>query len=252
MYEGVGWGVQGTHTRGYSNISLGLTFFGTKEGNGHPQLPCDALLPSPASHILKDLLSRGRPRLDAHDVPRPTSPAQPPPPGSSCLGSIRASALPSVSMTVTPRFPIYFYKLLGGLWSLSPFHFLPVPPPPPLRTRRPGICVPLTVNIPAHLVSQGPLPPTTLRDRPGKFRVTIIVHRAARVSEREMTGGDTAVRGGVRTRAPAFLFRPQGRPGQARGPGVVCVSDHSLPRACHRASWGISSPLLLGASSSFW
>nr|XP_044994279.1 peptidoglycan recognition protein 4 isoform X2 [Jaculus jaculus] len=33
VYEGVGWNVQGSHTQGYNNISLGIAFFGTKEGH---------------------------------------------------------------------------------------------------------------------------------------------------------------------------------------------------------------------------
>ncbi|XP_012864074.1 peptidoglycan recognition protein 4 isoform X1 [Echinops telfairi] len=33
VYEGVGWKVQGWHTQGYSNISLGFAYFGTKEGH---------------------------------------------------------------------------------------------------------------------------------------------------------------------------------------------------------------------------
>ncbi|XP_012668459.1 peptidoglycan recognition protein 4 [Otolemur garnettii] len=41
VYEGVGWNVQGMHTQGYNNISLGFAFFGTKEG--HSPSP-DALL----------------------------------------------------------------------------------------------------------------------------------------------------------------------------------------------------------------
>lgn len=37
VYEGVGWNIQGLHTQGYNNVSLGLAFFGTKEGNSpHP------------------------------------------------------------------------------------------------------------------------------------------------------------------------------------------------------------------------
>lgn len=32
VYEGVGWTVQGTHTPGYSNTSLGLAFFGSANG----------------------------------------------------------------------------------------------------------------------------------------------------------------------------------------------------------------------------
>ncbi|KAM5295191.1 peptidoglycan recognition protein 3 isoform 1-T2 [Glossophaga mutica] len=33
VYEGVGWNIQGLHTQGYNSISLGLAFFGTKEGS---------------------------------------------------------------------------------------------------------------------------------------------------------------------------------------------------------------------------
>ncbi|XP_008565865.1 PREDICTED: peptidoglycan recognition protein 4 [Galeopterus variegatus] len=33
VYEGVGWNVQGVHTQGYNNVSLGFAFFGTKEGH---------------------------------------------------------------------------------------------------------------------------------------------------------------------------------------------------------------------------
>ncbi|XP_045646618.1 peptidoglycan recognition protein 3 [Ursus americanus] len=32
VYEGVGWNVQGVHTQGYNNISLGIAFFGNKIG----------------------------------------------------------------------------------------------------------------------------------------------------------------------------------------------------------------------------
>ncbi|XP_060056952.1 peptidoglycan recognition protein 3 isoform X2 [Erinaceus europaeus] len=33
VYEGVGWDVQGVHTQGYNNVSLGLAFFGNKLGS---------------------------------------------------------------------------------------------------------------------------------------------------------------------------------------------------------------------------
>ncbi|XP_066111310.1 peptidoglycan recognition protein 4 [Saccopteryx bilineata] len=33
VYENVSWSMQGVHTQGYSNISLGFAFFGTKEGH---------------------------------------------------------------------------------------------------------------------------------------------------------------------------------------------------------------------------
>lgn len=48
VYEGVGWGVPGTHTQGYNNISLGFAFFGTEEGHS----------PSPAAlRAMEDLIS---------------------------------------------------------------------------------------------------------------------------------------------------------------------------------------------------
>lgn len=54
VYEGVGWSVQGSHDQGYNNISLGVAFFGTQEGNGTLAessllLSLDALLPFQAS-----------------------------------------------------------------------------------------------------------------------------------------------------------------------------------------------------------
>ncbi|XP_028640786.1 peptidoglycan recognition protein 3-like [Grammomys surdaster] len=33
VYEGVGWHVQGLHTQGYNNVSLGIAFFGSKTGS---------------------------------------------------------------------------------------------------------------------------------------------------------------------------------------------------------------------------
>ncbi|CAK6439319.1 unnamed protein product [Pipistrellus nathusii] len=33
VYEGLGWNIQGLHTQGYNNVSLGLAFFGAKEGS---------------------------------------------------------------------------------------------------------------------------------------------------------------------------------------------------------------------------
>lgn len=32
VYEGVGWTVQGSHTRGYNDIALGIAFLGTFSG----------------------------------------------------------------------------------------------------------------------------------------------------------------------------------------------------------------------------
>ena len=136
VYEGVGWGVQGMHTQGYNNISLGFAFFGTKEGNGHPSCPSpkSSLLLSQHSgvfssfsYFLDDPLSPGL-LLPLTSV---AGHAGCPPPGlvffsgggplplashrevssllsaalfssCSCPGRIWASALTSVSMTVTP------------------------------------------------------------------------------------------------------------------------------------------------------
>ncbi|XP_012414572.1 peptidoglycan recognition protein 3 [Trichechus manatus latirostris] len=33
VYEGVGWNIQGSHTQGYNNVSLGIAFFGSKMGS---------------------------------------------------------------------------------------------------------------------------------------------------------------------------------------------------------------------------
>ncbi|KAL0591116.1 Peptidoglycan recognition protein 3 [Plecturocebus cupreus] len=33
VYEGVGWNIQGLHTQGYNNVSLGIAFFGSKRGS---------------------------------------------------------------------------------------------------------------------------------------------------------------------------------------------------------------------------
>ncbi|XP_037589012.1 peptidoglycan recognition protein 4 [Cebus imitator] len=38
VYEGIGWNIQGAHTQGYNNISLGFAFFGTKKGNACPSI----------------------------------------------------------------------------------------------------------------------------------------------------------------------------------------------------------------------
>ncbi|ELW47342.1 Peptidoglycan recognition protein 4 [Tupaia chinensis] len=47
VYEGVGWNIQGAHTQGYNNISLGFAFFGTKKGHS----------PSPAAlSAMEDLI----------------------------------------------------------------------------------------------------------------------------------------------------------------------------------------------------
>jgi hypothetical protein len=43
VYEGVGWNIQGLHTQGYNNISLGIAFFGSKEGNAADISPKSSL-----------------------------------------------------------------------------------------------------------------------------------------------------------------------------------------------------------------
>ncbi|XP_053772045.1 peptidoglycan recognition protein 4 isoform X1 [Desmodus rotundus] len=54
VYEGVGWGVQGMHTQGYNNISLGFAFFGTKEGHS----PSPAAL-SAMEHLVAYAVRKG-------------------------------------------------------------------------------------------------------------------------------------------------------------------------------------------------
>uniref|UniRef100_A0A2K5RUW0 Peptidoglycan recognition protein 4 n=1 Tax=Cebus imitator TaxID=2715852 RepID=A0A2K5RUW0_CEBIM len=41
VYEGIGWNIQGAHTQGYNNISLGFAFFGTKKA-------CPSIVPRSA------------------------------------------------------------------------------------------------------------------------------------------------------------------------------------------------------------
>ncbi|XP_051012824.1 peptidoglycan recognition protein 4 isoform X2 [Acomys russatus] len=43
VYEGVGWNVQGSHDRGYNNISLGVAFFGTQEGRSPSPVALSAM-----------------------------------------------------------------------------------------------------------------------------------------------------------------------------------------------------------------
>ncbi|XP_037356321.1 peptidoglycan recognition protein 4 [Talpa occidentalis] len=57
VYEGVGWNVQGMHTQGYNNISLGLAFFGTKEGHSPSPAALSAMEGLIVHAILKGHLS---------------------------------------------------------------------------------------------------------------------------------------------------------------------------------------------------
>ncbi|XP_034356905.1 peptidoglycan recognition protein 4 [Arvicanthis niloticus] len=43
VYEGVGWNVQGSHDQGYNSISLGVAFFGTKEGHSPSPVSLSAM-----------------------------------------------------------------------------------------------------------------------------------------------------------------------------------------------------------------
>ncbi|XP_049621573.1 peptidoglycan recognition protein 4 [Suncus etruscus] len=56
-YEGVGWGIQGMHTQGYNNISLGFAFFGTKSGHSPSPDALSAMEGLISSAILKGHLS---------------------------------------------------------------------------------------------------------------------------------------------------------------------------------------------------
>ncbi|XP_060040413.1 peptidoglycan recognition protein 4 isoform X2 [Erinaceus europaeus] len=57
VYEGVGWDVQGVHTQGYNNVSLGLTFFGTKEGHSPSPIALSAMEGLVALAVLRGYLS---------------------------------------------------------------------------------------------------------------------------------------------------------------------------------------------------
>ncbi|KAL1772170.1 peptidoglycan recognition protein 4 isoform X1 [Sigmodon hispidus] len=43
VYEGVGWSIQGSHNQGYSNISLGIAFFGSQEGHSPSPVALSAM-----------------------------------------------------------------------------------------------------------------------------------------------------------------------------------------------------------------
>ncbi|XP_023379644.1 peptidoglycan recognition protein 4 [Pteropus vampyrus] len=57
VYEGVGWNVQGTHTPGYSNASLGLAFFGSENGSSPSRAALSAAKDLVAYAVQKGYLS---------------------------------------------------------------------------------------------------------------------------------------------------------------------------------------------------
>lgn len=84
VYEGVGWNVRGSHDQGFSNISLGIAFFGAQEGNGTSAdcpskssqlLSLEALLPSQASPQSQFLLHFLLPWFPGHKMRCPLLPS---------------------------------------------------------------------------------------------------------------------------------------------------------------------------------
>ncbi|XP_046506235.1 peptidoglycan recognition protein 4-like isoform X1 [Equus quagga] len=57
VYEGIGWDIQGMHTQGYNNISLGFAFFGTKEGHSPSPAALSAMEGLISSAVRKGHLS---------------------------------------------------------------------------------------------------------------------------------------------------------------------------------------------------
>ncbi|XP_004632369.2 peptidoglycan recognition protein 4 isoform X2 [Octodon degus] len=57
VYEGVGWTIQGLHTKGYNNITLGIAFFGTKEGRSPSSVALSAMKALISYAVLKGHLS---------------------------------------------------------------------------------------------------------------------------------------------------------------------------------------------------
>ncbi|XP_060258024.1 peptidoglycan recognition protein 4 isoform X1 [Ovis aries] len=120
VYEGVGWNVQGVHTQGYNNISLGLAFFGSsramQELAGHlvsPQnsatqarlrLPKDHSLPghspSPAALVAMEGLISSAVRK-GHLSPLYVQPLLVK--GESCLSSQQNASLKEVCPLIVQR-----------------------------------------------------------------------------------------------------------------------------------------------------
>ncbi|XP_013365426.1 PREDICTED: peptidoglycan recognition protein 4 isoform X2 [Chinchilla lanigera] len=90
VYEGVGWNIEGLHTQGYNNISLGIAFFGTKEGHS----------PSPAAlSAMKGLISYAI--LKSHLSPRYIQPLFVE--GENCLVPPQKASLKKACPSIVPR-----------------------------------------------------------------------------------------------------------------------------------------------------
>ncbi|EHB02124.1 Peptidoglycan recognition protein I-beta [Heterocephalus glaber] len=90
VYEGVGWDVQGLHTQGYNSISLGIAFFGTKEGQSPSPAALSAMRGLISYAVLKGHLSRGyiQPLLVK---------------GESCLAPLQKASLKKACPSIIPR-----------------------------------------------------------------------------------------------------------------------------------------------------
>ncbi|KAF6293434.1 peptidoglycan recognition protein 4 [Rhinolophus ferrumequinum] len=90
VYEGVGWDVQGVHTQGYNNVSLGLAFFGTKEGHS----------PSPAAlSAMEGLISYAV--QQGHLSPLYIQPLLVK--GENCLAPLRTASPKKACPAIVPR-----------------------------------------------------------------------------------------------------------------------------------------------------
>uniref|UniRef100_A0AC11AP26 Peptidoglycan recognition protein 4 n=1 Tax=Ovis aries TaxID=9940 RepID=A0AC11AP26_SHEEP len=90
VYEGVGWNVQGVHTQGYNNISLGLAFFGSSRGHS----------PSPAALVAMEGLISSAVRK-GHLSPLYVQPLLVK--GESCLSSQQNASLKEVCPLIVQR-----------------------------------------------------------------------------------------------------------------------------------------------------
>ncbi|KAM7246670.1 hypothetical protein CapIbe_002968 [Capra ibex] len=90
VYEGVGWNVQGVHTQGYNNISLGLAFFGSSRGHS----------PSPAALAAMEGLISSAVRK-GHLSPLYVQPLLVK--GESCLSSQQNASLKEVCPLIVQR-----------------------------------------------------------------------------------------------------------------------------------------------------
>ncbi|XP_007975284.3 peptidoglycan recognition protein 4 isoform X1 [Chlorocebus sabaeus] len=90
VYEGVGWNIQGVHTQGYNNISLGFAFFGTKKGHS----PSPAAL-SAMENLISYAVQKGR--LSSNYV-QPLLVK-----GENCLAPRQKASLKKACPSIVPR-----------------------------------------------------------------------------------------------------------------------------------------------------